>query len=395
MKVKGFLKDVGGASRVTAMRKELLEKGSPVPDPKDPIRDLADRLHPGAQEFTVTEIRDVSPTSKTFRLKPVNGHVPVFQCGQFASFELNIGNSVLTRAYSISSAPFEARGEEPFFEITIRRNRTYFVPDWFFENVRVGSSLTASLPYGHFYYEPLRDSRNIIAIAGGSGITPFVSMAKEIVHGTMDVNLTVLYGSVSHTDIVCKDELDSCEKACPEKIRIIHVMSDDESWEGEKGFITKQLIEKYAAAIEDPSYFFCGPAVMFFQIEKIMKEMNVPLRRFRHDTIPQPDVKLIPGFPEEQIGKTYKMTVVRGIHEDVIDAAADEPIAVSLERAGIKVDTKCRGGECGHCRAQLLSGNIFVSPLGDYRRAMDKELGWFHSCSAYPAEDLKIKIPIL
>ena len=395
MKIKGFLKDVGGASRVTAMRKELLENGSPVPDPKDPIRALSDQLHPGYQDFTVTQIRDVSPTSKTYRLKPVNGHVPVFQCGQFASFELKIGNSVLTRAYTISSAPYEARTEDPYFEITIRRNRSYFVPDWFFENVKEGSVLSASLPYGHFYYEPLRDSKNIIAIAGGSGITPFVCMAKEIVHGTLDVNLTVLYGSVNHGDIVCEKELAGCEKACPERIHIIHVMSDDQEWKGETGFITKELIGKYSSSCEDPSYFFCGPAVMYFKIEKIMKEMGVSLRRFRHDTIPQPSISLIPGFPEEQKGKTYKLTVVRGIHEDVIDAAAEEPVAVALERAGIKIDTKCRGGECGHCRAQLLSGNIFVSPLGDFRRAMDKELGWFHSCSAYPVSDLKIKIPIL
>ena len=84
MKVKGFLKDVGGASRVTKMRKELIAKGSPLPDPKDPIRELADLLHPGKQQFTVTEIRKASPTSTTYRFSPVNGHVPVFQSGQYA-----------------------------------------------------------------------------------------------------------------------------------------------------------------------------------------------------------------------------------------------------------------------------------------------------------------------
>ena len=75
--------------------------------------------------------------------------------------------------------------------------------------------------------------------------------------------------------------------------------------------------------------------------------------------------------------------------------AADEPVAVALERAAIPIDTHCRGGECGYCRTQLLSGDIFVSPLNDGRRAMDKELGWFHACSAYPTSDLKIKIPII
>jgi ferredoxin-NADP reductase len=88
------------------MRQDLIAKGSPIPDPKDPIRALADALHPGKQEFTITEIRDASPTSKTYRFSPDNGHVPVFQCGQYVNLYLTIGKSVLTRAYSISSAPF-------------------------------------------------------------------------------------------------------------------------------------------------------------------------------------------------------------------------------------------------------------------------------------------------
>ena len=79
MKVKGFLKDVGGASRVTNMRREMIARASSKPDPHDPIRALADALHPGKQVFTVTEVREASPTSRTFRFEPENGHVPVFQ----------------------------------------------------------------------------------------------------------------------------------------------------------------------------------------------------------------------------------------------------------------------------------------------------------------------------
>ena len=393
MKVKGFLKDVGGASRVTKMRQELIANGSPVPDPKDPIRALADALHPGKQDFVVTEVREASPTSTTYRFSPKNGHVPVFQCGQYVNFYLTIGQSVLTRAYSISSAPYEARLVDPYFEITVRHNVPYLVPDWFLENLKVGAEITAALPFGQFYYEPLRDSRNIVGLAGGSGITPFASMAKEIAHGTLDVNLTVIYGSVKHTDIVCGDELQAAADACPDKIRLVHVMSEDEEWDGEKGFVTREIIEKYSP--EDPSYFFCGPPVMYFMIEKTMKAIGVPRRRFRHDAAAQPKVTLIPSFPEDQIGKEYQLTVVRGIHEDVIPAKADEPVAVALERAGIPIDTHCRGGECGYCRSQLLAGDIFVSPVNDGRRAMDKEFGWFHACSAYPVSDLRIKIPIM
>lgn len=365
-----------------------------MPDPKDPIRDLADKLHPSEMQLRVTDIRDASPTAKTFRFEAVDGHIPVFQCGQFVNFRLKIGESLLTRPYTISSAPYEARGEHPFFEITVRRNVPYLVPDYFFENVHVGDVLTGALPFGTFYWEPLRDTTELVALAGGSGITPFYAMAKEIAHGKMHgCRLTILYGSVKSDDIVLKDELDQICAECPD-VKVVHVLSDDPDWPGEHGFITREIIEKYAAP--NSTFLFCGPLAMFRFVRKALEDMGVPQRRFRHDVVNNPaDISTLPGYPKGTEEKTFRITVVRGIHEDVIDARASESVAVALERSAIPVDTHCRNGECGFCRSQLLGGDIFVSPIGDGRRAMDKELGWFHACSAYPLSDLKIKIPIM
>ncbi len=394
IKVKGFLKDVGGAGRVTKARREKLERASIVPQPKDAIRELSDKLHPLEMQFQVTAITDASPTAKTFRLEPVDGHIPVFQSGQYVNFRLKIGESELTRPYTIASAPYEARGAHPFIEITVRRNAPYLVPDWLFENVKVGDTLTGAMPFGFFYWEPLRDTKELVALAGGSGITPFYSMAKEIMNGKMKgVRLTILYGSVHSSDIILKDELAAIEKQC-ENVKVVHVLSDDPGWKGETGFISREIIEKYASP--ESTFLFCGPLAMYQFVSKALDEMGVPKRRFRHDVVNNPaDISTVPGYPKGTEEKTFQITVVRGIHEDVIEAKASEPVAVALERAAIPVDTHCRNGECGFCRSQLLSGDIFVSPIGDGRREMDKQLGWFHACSAWPLSDLKIKIPIL
>ena len=77
MKIESFLKDVGGASRVTSARREKFRKGSPLPEPEDPIRALSDALHPDKMRFIVTDVRDVSPTSKTWRLRSTDGHIPI------------------------------------------------------------------------------------------------------------------------------------------------------------------------------------------------------------------------------------------------------------------------------------------------------------------------------
>ncbi len=394
IKVKGFLKDVGGASRITALRHQVIENASDVPQPKDFVRELADKLHPAKMEFKVTLIKDTSPTSKLFRLESTDGHIPVFQAGQYINFRLKIGDSLLTRPYTISSAPYEARGENGYVEVTIRRNRPYLVPDYFFDSVKEGDVLEANMPFGFFYWEPLRDSKNIVALAGGSGITPFLSMAREIAFGKMKgCKITIIYGSVNSKDIVLKDELAEVENACSD-VKVVHVLSDDPEWEGEKGFVTKEIIEKYSG--EDSTYMFCGPLPMYNLIAKTIKEMGVREKRFRHDVMNNPvDSTKIPGYPVGNETKTFNITVVRGIEETVIPASGNEPVAVALERAAIPVDTHCRCGECGFCRTQLLEGEIFVSPMGDGRRMMDKEFGWFHACASYPTSDLKIKIPIM
>lgn len=394
IKVKGFFKDIQGANRIVNMRRTNRANASTTPDPKDFVADAVKKLHPQEMKVKLVSVNDASPSSRTFRFESLDGNVPVFQCGQYVNFRLKIGDSILSRPYTISSAPYEARGAKPFFEVTIRRNVSYLVPDFFFEQVKVGDVLDANLPFGTFYWEPLRDTKNILALAGGSGITPFASMAKEIAHGKMrDCKLTILYGSVKANDIVLKDELDAIEKACP-NVKVVHVLSDEPTWKGEKGFVTKQLIEKYSD--DTTTFMFCGPLPMYTFVKKALDEMGVSKRRFRHDVVNNPaDVSTLPGYPKGTEKKTFKITVVRGIQKDVIKADASEPVAVALERSGIPIDTHCRNGECGFCRSQLLSGDIFVSPIGDGRRMMDKELGWFHACSSWPLSDLTIKIPIM
>ena len=190
-----------------------------------------------------------------------------------------------------------------------------------------------------------------------------------------------------------KEELDALAEKC-DRVHVVHVLSDEADWDGEKGFITKELIEKYSK--ENATYFFCGPLAMFELMKNNMKEMSVPAKRFRYEAMSQPnDVTKIPQFPTEFIDKEVQLTVVRGIRKDIIPAKCAEPIAVALERAAIGIDTHCRAGECGMCRIHVLSGKYFVSPLGDGRRAMDKQMDYVHSCSTYPLEDMTIKIPII
>lgn len=402
-KINGFLKDVTGAKRVTDVRIKNFDNASKDNLYLDPINKVAKELHPDPFLVRVIKIMDVSKTAKKFTFEPLNKKLPVFQSGNYVSIHVKIGDTLTTRPYSISSAPFEARKDNPFFEVTIRKAKEDgFVSAYFYDKVKVGDEFIVEMPFGQFYLESLRDSKDIIGIAGGSGITPFYSMAKEIAFGKLDYNLTILYGSLSYDDIILEKELEEIISKT-NRVKLIHVLS------GENikpkgldlvGFISADIIKKYSIDNNPENgkttYFVCGPLPMYEFISKELEKLKVPIRRIRMEVFGTPkDVSKFDGYPIEKMKDTYKLTVVRGIKEDIIEAFANEPIAIALERHGILIRTCCRSGECGACRCKILSGDYFIPSINDNRRACDKRFNYVYACSCYPLSDIKIKIPII
>ncbi len=398
MKVKGFIKDVGGSSRVTKMRRSTIQAASGQNMYVDPIREAAEQVHPSSTPVIVERVEDVSPTARRFTFAAEEGSVlPPFQAGQYCSLDLKIGDTITTRPYSISSAPYEARQKEhPHFDLTIRNGKEDgFAANYLYEHLKVGTALTAHLADGQFFYEPLRDTKQVVALAGGSGITPFYSMAKEIEHGGMDFDLTILYGSVSSKDIILGQQLEAIRSP---RVHFVNVISGEPDYPGEKGFINADLIRRYTKG--DPAsgmttYFVCGPLPMYQFVRGELEKLHVPEKRIRMEVFGAPrDITKEPDYPTEKAGETVKITVVRGIREDVIDALTTETLAVSLERAGIPNNTRCRSGACGYCRAKLLEGEVYVPTENDGRRSADRTHGYIHACQTYPLSDCKVRIVI-
>ena len=149
---------------------------------------IAKALHPGKQYVKVAEIVEQSADTKTFWLEanPAKGTDALawFSAGQYLSVSLEIGPAKLTRPYSLSSSPREALAGR--YGLTIKRVEGGLASNYILDNWTVGTEVTVSEPLGVFTYEPLRDAKVIIGVAGGSGITPFRSLAKAIADGDED-----------------------------------------------------------------------------------------------------------------------------------------------------------------------------------------------------------------
>ena len=395
--VKSNTKDLYAFTKLVSERKKRIERASIEPITSDPINDLARSLHPERQFLIIDEIREETKSTKTFRLIPdpdsSTKELAYFRAGQYISLKVEVNGVNITRPYSISSSPDDAlRG---FYEITIRQEDNGFLTNHIWENWKIGTKIESSGPEGYFYYEPLRDLKNIVGVAGGSGITPFRSLIKHIIEKKLNINVTLLYGSLDEDDIIFYQEFKEFEKVLPNHIKIVHILScESVSLEGcEQGLITTDIIEKYCD-VKNSTFFICGPQVMYNFIEKELIKLDISNKRIRREAFGEiKDIANFPDFPQELVESIFKIRVQIGSIIKEIPAISTESILVALERANLTPPSKCRSGECGFCRSYLISGNIYVSPISDWRREGDKKYNFFHPCSSYPISNLEIKVP--
>ena len=198
-----------------------------------------------------------------------------FKAGSYLSVFLDVNGMKLTRPYSISSSPPEALDGK--VTLTIKRVPGGIASNYMLDHWKVGDKVTLTGPLGEFVYLPIRDGSTVIGVAGGSGITPFHSFAKAIAEGDEGFNLVLLYGSRTEKDIRFKDEFDAIQKQTG-KVKVVHVLRDEEKPGFEHGFITADLIRKYAPA-ENYSIFLCGPAGMYSFLDKQIETLHLEHRR--------------------------------------------------------------------------------------------------------------------
>ncbi|GAB1432033.1 phenylacetate-CoA oxygenase/reductase subunit PaaK [Spirochaetota bacterium] len=380
---------------VPKRRKKILDAPAATVKKEPAANALASNLHPQNQFLVVSDVREETKASKTYRLiadkNSATTELAVFRPGQYLSFSFNIGGSSVTRPYSLSSSPGEAI--KGYYEITVKENEGSFVSKHIFDTWENGSKVLASGPLGFFYHEKLRDSKHIIGLAGGCGITPFRSMAKSIAEGSMNADLTLIYGSNAIEEIIFHNEFKELEAASKGRIKVIHVISGENSGAYENGFITQGLIKKHA----DPyngSVFISGPQIMYEFLQKEIKAIGLRKKYVRWETFGEvKSIDKAAGYPLEKIGEVHDIIVHMGGTTKSIKASARESVLTAIERANMAPPSTCRSGICGFCRSLLVKGDVFIPEDEDGRRMADKQFGYIHPCSSFPLTDLEIIVP--
>lgn len=357
---------------------------------------LAKSLHPAVQHVKIAKVEDHGG-AKSFTLVPDKARgtekMAYFRASQYVSVSLNINGAPVNKPYTIRSNPKDALGSgDTSYTLTIKLTDPAYASAHILSTWKEGDQVDISGPLGDFYYQDLRDAKQVVAIAGGSGITPFYSMAAAIADGIEDFDLTILYGSRTAGGILLKDEIEAVAARSKGRVKVIHVLSHEEKEGFEHGFITAELIRKYAPQ-GDYSVFMCGPKAMYTFEEGEMKKLGLPKRRYRMEMSGDYlGAAQNADFPGSKKGREFTLTVdIRG-EKQTIPCKAEESLLWAMEQAGIKAPSHCRSGECGWCHSRLVSGDVYIPEDADGRRMADKKFGWIHPCCSFPLSDIELAI---
>ena len=383
---KGIWQEFDGYQDIADEIKVSRKLGGTVASAVASAEEYIQLLHPERIELTVSDIIEETPSTKTFRLVPKDNYLPPFLAGQYIALFLEIGGIRTSRPYSISSQP----NQTGYYDITVRRVENGLVSNYLLDEVKRGDTLVSSGPAGYFYFNPLIHKKVMVCIAGGSGITPFMSMVREIIECGLDRIVYLFYGNKTTEDVIFGSEFDRLA-ARFDNIHYIPVVEEPSGgYGGACGFISRDLMQEVLENIEDKSFFICGPQGLYDFCLPQVEDMGVPKRQIKQEMYgAPPNIWDYPGWPDA-VGQQDVFTV--NIKDGPqLEARATEPLLTTLEKNHVLVPSLCRSGECSMCRVKLLSGNVYQPPGVPVRKS-DRQFGYVHSCMAFPIGDLEILI---
>jgi ferredoxin-NADP reductase/predicted pyridoxine 5'-phosphate oxidase superfamily flavin-nucleotide-binding protein len=340
----------------------------------------------------VAKIEAESRHIRSIYLEPVDGAgLPVFLAGQHLPLRFTLNGEVHIRTYSLSSAPSDG-----FYRISVKREG--LISSHLHQQIQVGDVLEARAPQGHFTVAPLA-RRPLVLLAAGVGITPLLSMLREVVYQglrTRGIRPTLLLqSSRSLADQPFRQELDRLLERSGEAVRVLRLLSQPEAdtHEGEDfdltgridGAVLRNLLD--VDDFDQIDFVLCGPGGFTQGLYDSLRELDVRDAQIHAETFGPSTLKRQADLDAIVIEQAPAATSsVAVVFERSAKEARWQPEGGSLlelaESRGLRPEFSCRGGSCGTCKTRLVSGAV------NYPQAPAEipEAGHVLICCAVPAQ---------
>jgi 3-ketosteroid 9alpha-monooxygenase subunit B len=321
------------------------------------------------QRATVTRIIKETADTRTFVLDP---HEKPFgyRAGQFCTFHVTVDGEELYRSYSMSSAP-ETDGE---VMTTVKRVAGGKVSNWMVDNVVEGDELAMTRAAGTFVLSPT--SVPLLAFAGGSGVTPILSLTKSALAST-DRAIRILCADRDRASVIFEAALDELVGRYPGRLSVQRHI------DVEHGLLDPAAVTKFVGGDTDGECYVCGPEGFMAVVRSALPDSA---RVLVEDFDASPPVKAAPtetAGPTDAAAAAGTVTIHLERKKVSVPQVAGETLLETARRAGLSPPFSCEAGNCGTCMARLTEGNATMR-TNDVLEEDELADGYILTCQAVP-----------
>ena len=288
---------------------------------KDVVRETAD---------AVSLVLDV-PAGQADRFR--------YRAGQFLTLAVTVNGEEHRRCYSMSSWP----GTECALRITVKRDRDGIVSNWLNDHVEPGQQIHAAPPEGRFVLT--ESERELVAFAGGSGITPVYSLIRHTLANT-GRKARLFYANRNAESVIFGSALTDVLGTHIDRLTVHHHLDE------QHGVVSTDHLATFLKDAGDAEFYVCGPAPFMDAVESNLLDSGIPPERIHLERFSVAPIELDASTPV----LTEEVTIELGREKVTAPYRAGHTLLQIARLAGLKAPSSCETGSCGTCIAQVTEG---------------------------------------
>lgn len=313
-----------------------------------------------------------------------------YKSGQFLTLIVPIAGKEVRRAYSLCSSPFV----DADLAVSVKRVDKGLMSNWLPDNLKVGDKVKVMEPMGQFTTEYEKDKkRHLVMFAGGSGITPMMSIIKTLLTQEPDSICSLIYCNRDIDSIIFKNQFDQLQTQYEGRLHVIHILDNAPmNWQGLSGLLNKEMLVKLFERIpnwglDKTTYLMCGPEGMMKNVENLLAEHQIPKEKVFKESFVA-GVLDKPKKDDQPSGekKTRDVTIRYDGQEHVIAVPHNKTILETALDQGIDLPYSCQSGLCTACRGKALSGQVKLDEEEGLSKSERAE-GYVLTCVGHPLTD--------
>ena len=343
------------------------------------------QFHP----LTVTDIRRDTREAVVVTLAPPPEAREAFRFtqGQYLTFRRRFDGEEVRRSYSICAGV-----DDGILRVGVKKVEGGWFSTFMNDELKVGDTLEAMAPMGNFHaaLEPEK-ARRYLGFAGGSGITPMISLIRTIMAREPESSFTLVYGNRSSSAIMFREELEDLKNLYLGRLAIVHIL---ESEAGEIELFSGRLDREKCEALftrwidvgSADLAFICGPEPMMLAVADALKAHGFPESAIKVELFSSPRTgRARPKTESAAIrsGAACAATIIIDGGAREVEVAGGQSVLEAALGASIDAPYACKAGVCSTCRGKLLEGEVEMEAnhaLEDY----EVERGYILTCQSYP-----------